>query len=528
MKPADFAASLTSLSGSKTGPERLTKFLTTLGPTFIKVGQFLALRPDIMPEEYCEALLRLTDQVAPTPWAEIREILRQELGADPERKFAHISEQSHAAGSLAQVHRATTHEGIRVAVKVQRPNLDQQVKTDLKRLRWLVQFVKASGINPLISPQEFTEELERWLAQELDFSQELRNTIRMYELLRDQPEVRVPRCFPELSSKRVLTTEFLDGILFSELIRLVQREEFELIDDMGFSRELLAERLIESALHQIFELRQFHADLHPGNIIAMAGNVIGLVDFGLTDLLDPVIEEQQVAYLRAIYDNDVSQMYRSVSQIFLPGRNTDMEAFRREFFSETSRWLGRIHVEEQDHGSRSPLAGYMIALMRLARVHDMQIPISGLSMYRTLLTSESVAHYLRGKADLRSVGARFFTQLQVKSLMESWGPDQVRMWLVDLHQLAHTGPGILQRFLTDLADGRFSLNVRSVTPSSEKRQASRRVRLITLAILSTSISLLLFLASQHAELLGRGATTLLWGCLLGIYVWIALLWRRLD
>ncbi len=530
MKQASSTTPQASTERVKTGPERLTALLIRLGPTFVKVGQLLALRPDILPEEYCEALLRLTDRAPPSPWPEIKEILRQDLGAEPEVVFAQISEECHAAGSLAQVHRATTHEGVKVAVKIQRPNLDKQVATDLKRIRWLAHFVKASGINPLISPHELTNELEAWLKQELDFSHELRNTERMHELLRGQPQVRVAQCFAKLSSKRVLTSEFLEGLLFSDLIRLVQREEFELIDDLGYNRDTLSERLIDSVLNQIFDLRQFHADLHPGNIIAMPGNVIGFVDFGLTDVLDPVIEEEQTAYLRAIYDNDVPQMYRSVAQIFIPGHETDSEAFRVEFFTETSRWLTRINAEDQDPngGGRSPLAGYMVALMRLARSHDMRVPAAGLSMYRTLLTSESVAHYLRGGADLRSVGARFFTQLQAKRLIESWGPDQVRMWLVDLHQLARTGPGILQRFLADLAEGRFSINVRSVTPSSERRQASRRARMITLAILSTSLSLLLFLAGQNEDVLGGGVVTALWAVLGVVLIWIAVLWRGLD
>jgi ubiquinone biosynthesis protein len=513
--------------GARPGPERLTRLLIRLGPTFIKIGQFLALRPDILPQDYCDELLRLVDRAPSTPWEVIRQTLRAELGDDPEKIFARISTRPLAAGSIAQVHLAETHQGERVAVKVQRPDLPARVKRDLRKIRWLARALKVSGIAPYISPTELVSELDRWLQQELDFTKELNSHTRMYEEMTGEMSVRIPQPFAEFSSPRVITTEYLHGTPFSDLIRLARRKDFEQIESLGFDRELLAERLIESSLHQIFRLRFFHADLHPGNIIAMSGNVIGLVDFGLTDVLDPTVEEVQTDYLSALYDNDTHRMHRAISQIFVPGENTDSEAFRRDFFSETNRWMSMLEDRPANGKGRSPTAGYMITLMRLARAHDMRPPISVLSMYRTLLTSESVAYHLGSEANLRGTGRSFFSELQLERVISSYHPDRVVARLMQLSELTRSGPSNFQQLLSDLAEGRFVLSVRSLESTQERRQANRRARLIALAILSLSLTVLLLLTAGQTGLWERVANRVIWVLLIGIYIWLAFIWRRL-
>lgn len=519
--PSDIGA------GLRPGPERLTRILIRLGPTFIKIGQFLALRPDLLPQEYCDELLRLADRVPPSPWEAIREIIRTDLGEDPKKLFAYIDEEPLAAGSIAQVHRAETLDGDEVTVKVQRPDLPARVRRDLRKLRLLARLLKVSGIAPYISPDELLAELERWLKQELDFTKELNNHTRMYDEMAGEKDVRVPRPFPVYSGARVITTEYLRGVPFSDLIRLARRGDFEQIERLGYDREVLATRLIQSALHQIFRLRFFHADLHPGNILALEGNVIGLVDFGLTDVLDPTVEGTQSDYLAALYTNDIHGMYRAISQIFVAGENTDAEAFRRDFFAETNRWLTLLEDANGDGAVRSPTAGYMVRLMRLARVHDMRPPISVLSMYRTLLSSESVAYHLRSGANLRDVGRDFFKEFQLERALAGYYPDRILAWLMQLNELARSGPSNFQQLLADLSEGRFVLSVRSLESAQGRRHANLRALLIALAVVSMSFALLLTLTVGQP---GEGARIMqwvLWPLLFGVYVWMAIIWRRL-
>ena len=513
--------------GRSPRPQRLREMLVRLGPIFVKIGQFLALRPDILPQEYCDELMQLVDQSPAEPWEAVRAILERELGEAPERRFRSIRRRPIAAGSIAQVHLARLHNGSTVAVKVQRPELEQRIEKDLRRVRWLARMLDGSGVSPFAAPDELVAELERWLHQELDFTLELRNQQRMYDAVSRDDIIRVPRSYPALSTSRVLTSEYLPGLPLSVVMRDLRSGEKDRIERRRLDTAILAERLIETALDQIFRLRFFHADMHPGNLIAMRGNVIGLVDFGLTDVLDPSVERRQADFLRAIYNDDVNGMYRAVSQVFIEGPRTSAEAFRRDFFSETSRFVAAKSDGGEAREGRSPTADYMVAVVRLARVHDMRLPTSVLSLYRTLLAAESVAHQLRSKADLGSVGRGFFRGLQIEKTLATFEPESLYAWLTQMNDLVRHGPGNLQQLLSDVSEGRFVLPVRSLESEQGRRSGNQRARMISLAIVSVALSMLL--SAGHVPALGGfSLTPLLWGALAVDLAAIALLWRRLE
>jgi ubiquinone biosynthesis protein len=514
------------IRGGAPRPRRLREMLVRLGPIFVKIGQFLALRPDILPQEYCDELMQLVDQSPAEPWEAIRAILVQELGDDPERRFRSIRRRPLAAGSIAQVHLARLHSGATVAVKVQRPNLEQRIEKDLRRVRWLARVLDWSGVSPFAAPDEVVAELERWLHEEVDFTRELRNQQKMYDATSREDIVRVARPYPALSTSRVLTSEYLSGMPLSTVMRDVRSGERHRLQRRGIDTAILAERLIEIALDQIFRFRFFHADMHPGNLIAMRGNVIGLVDFGLTDVLDPSVERRQADFLRAIYEDDVNGMYRAVSQVFIEGVNTNAEAFRRDFLAETSRFVAEKQDAHEGQG-RSSTADYMVAVVRLARVHDMRLPASVLSLYRTLLASESVAHQLRSSANLGSVGRGFFRGLQLEKTLATFEPDSLFAWLMQLNDLVRTGPGNLQQVLSDVSEGRFVLPVRSLESEQARRTGNQRARMISLAVISVALSMLLSTGGGPA-IGGYSLAPLLWGALGLDLAAIAFLWRKLE
>ncbi|HEX7154256.1 MAG TPA: AarF/ABC1/UbiB kinase family protein [Thermoanaerobaculia bacterium] len=518
---------LTVIRGGPIDPARLRRLLIRLGPMFVKIGQFLALRPDVLPQEYCDELLQLVDQAEPEPWENIRTTLVRELGAPPEEIFKSIRTKALAAGSIAQVHRATLHDGTRVVVKVQRTNLEERVKKDLRRVRWLARALDWSGVSPFTSPEEVVEELDRWLHQELDFTRELRSQQRMFDEMKSEPIVRVARPYVEYSTAKVVTSEYLPGLPFSRVMQILRESGPRALERLGIDSNILAEDLIETALHQIFRLRFFHADLHPGNLIAMRGNVIGLVDFGLTDVLDPSVERRQADFLSSIYGEDVTGMYRAVSQVFIEGPDTNAEAFRRDFFNETSRWLAEKN-DARDVTSRSPTAGYMVSVMRLARVHDMRLPTSVLSLYRSLLTAESVAYQLQSGATLGGVGQGFFRGLQIEKTLETFEPGRLIAWLMQINDLVRSGPGNFQQVLSDVADGRFILPVRTLDSEQSRRVGNQRTRLLTLSIVFLGLSLLIAMPARKLALFGVSLEPLLWAGLAIDFVAMFVLWRKLE
>ena len=263
------------------GPEGLRRLLERLGPTFIKLGQFLALRPDLIPREYTDELLRLLDDVEPFAWTDAVTIIEQDLG-DPTKLFRSINPRPIAAGSIAQVHLAELFDGTRVAIKILRPGIADRVRVDLRRARVIARLLRLAKVDLISSPRELVAELESWLLREIDLRNELNHITRLRRLTRKSTTEVIPKAYPEFSSSRVLTTEYIQGIPLIEILRALSSGERE-ISRRGWDidTEALAKNLLEATLRQMFRYRFFHADVHPGNLFALPNNTIGYVYFGL-------------------------------------------------------------------------------------------------------------------------------------------------------------------------------------------------------------------------------------------------------
>ncbi|MEW6729938.1 MAG: AarF/UbiB family protein [Acidobacteriota bacterium] len=517
------------------GPIGFRQSLERLGPTFIKIGQFLALRPDLVPQEYCDELMLLMDQVTPFSWEQAKAILKAELRGEPNEIFAYINPRPVAAGSLAQTHIARLKDGIEVAVKIQRPNILAKIERDLKRAKRLARLLEMSGSSFIISPRKLVEELARWLMQEVDFHHEMRNLTRLYELAAGSRFQKIPQPFPAYSTARVLTTEYLRGLPISELLLALHTDgsnREEQIDAFGIDRDQLATNLLWSSLVQIFRYQFFHADLHPGNLIALPGNIIGFVDFGLCDELDETIREGQMRYLSAFYSRDGNRMFGAISDILIPSEETDMEAFRAEFMTAIGPYLNRARKELSKNDSidnerdRSPTAQSLAGILRAARQHKLHVPAKVLSMYRALLTAETVAYKLGTEADLRSVGREFFSDLQLEELLRGVNTEALESTVLSMVPLLRDSPGQINKLLSELSEGRFEIKVSISEAPKLKRIRNQRLQLLVTSILSIGIALLLAIPTLPT-LLGISLRWLLWTALILLYAWIFLQWRRL-
>ena len=518
------------------GPVGFRKLLQRLGPTFIKIGQFLALRPDLVPQEYCDELMRLLDQVPSFSWQEAKTILTEDLGREPTDTFAYVNPEPVAAGSLAQVHVARLKDGTKVAIKIQRPNIRERVLRDLSRARLLARLFELSGVSLIASPREVVEELTGWMLQEIDFHHELENLSRLNRLADGSPFERIPRPYPHFCSSRVLTSEYLQGVPISQLLHTLRSdhpEETEPFEDLGIDRNRLATNLLSASLRQIFRYRFFHADLHPGNLLALPNNVVGFVDFGLCDELDEAVRERQMAYLYAVYTGNIELMFKSLMEILIPSEQTDIDAFRREFFTETSTWLRRRDVNGRDYTQfsrsrdQSPTGRWMVEVMRSARRHRLQVPSRILSMYRALLTAESVANHLTDELDLSSVGQQFFERMQVEEVLRVLEPKNAQPLLLSFGTLLRDSPGQLQQLLLELSNGRFTLNATVNETTRVRRAHNRRARLIATSILSVGIALLLTIPDLP-DLFGVSLAQLLSVALILVYIWIFIQWGKLE
>jgi ubiquinone biosynthesis protein len=266
----------TDLEGSARG-RHLRDMLDELGPTFVKFGQLLSTRPDIVPPDIVAELRSLQDDVRPFPFADVEQTIREDLGQPIERLFTEFEETPLAAASIGQVHRATLPNGRQVVVKVQRPNAPKQIEADLSLLYQAARLAK-ERIRALdfVDTNDIVDEFARSIRQELDYRMEGRNAEAFHKDFAGHPHVAVPRVYWTYTRARVLTLERLDGVQLADL-------DFEhwSLDQ----RRRLAYLITESWMTMIFRNGFFHGDPHPANILVLAPERIGLVDFGLTGKL---------------------------------------------------------------------------------------------------------------------------------------------------------------------------------------------------------------------------------------------------
>ncbi|MCF7886459.1 MAG: hypothetical protein K9M80_08185, partial [Candidatus Marinimicrobia bacterium] len=258
--------------------ERVRKALEDLGPTFVKFGQMLSIRPEILPAKFIKELQKLQDQVAPFPTDAAISIIEEDLEQDIDTIFKEFEEEPHAAASLAQVHRAQLHNGEQVIVKVQRPNIRSKIESDLDLLYNMAKIISRNISSELMyQPSELIDEFKHWIKKELNFNQEARNIERFKNHFKDNQDIRIHSVYWDYSSSRIITMEYIDGIRISDI---------EKIEEAGLDRKKIARIGAEITLTQIFDYGFFHGDPHPGNILVLEGNLIAPMDFGLVGSLD--------------------------------------------------------------------------------------------------------------------------------------------------------------------------------------------------------------------------------------------------
>jgi ubiquinone biosynthesis protein len=323
---ADEALSRVSL------PERVRHTLEDLGPTYIKIGQILSGRGDLLPPEYIQEFTKLLDSAEPCPYEDVARQIEAELGGPPDQVFASFEHTSIAAASIGQVHRAVLHSGDRVVVKVQRPDIEEMVRSDLGLLARQAAFLeKRSAVARNYSLSENIEELGYALTNELDYQTEAQNIARFYATYNDDPTLRIPRVYWEYSTRRVIVMEEIDGVPLSDRERL--RAE-------GYDLPAIAQVIVDFYLQQIFEDGLFHADPHPANLLA-AGDQVAVLDFGMVGVLSTRLREDLGDIFVAVITQNTEQLITVAVRMGLVTRATNLRELERDINRMLVRYLGR-------------------------------------------------------------------------------------------------------------------------------------------------------------------------------------------
>jgi ubiquinone biosynthesis protein len=350
---------------------RLRLALEECGGMFVKLGQLLSTRADLLPAAVTAELARLQDRVAPAPAAEVRELLEAELGRSVEEVFGEFDWEPIAAASIGQAYRARLPGGEPVIVKVQRPGIAAAVERDLLVLAELARAVETrTSWAGEYRVSELADEFAERLREELDFRLEARNASEIAANLAGMPQVRIPTVHQELSSARVLVLEWLDGVSIREVER---------IDRLGLARPALAEALLRCALQQMLIDGRFHADPHPGNVLVLPDGQLGLIDFGATGRLDPLQQASMRGMLVAVQRRDAGMLRQAVLEVATLRRNFDDEQLERALARFMARHLG---------SGAAPDAAMFNDLLQLFFTFGIVLPVEFSTFFRALVTLE--------------------------------------------------------------------------------------------------------------------------------------------
>ena len=321
---------------AKPVPERVRLALGELGPTFVKFGQIVSSRRDLVTDEYYVELCKLQTQVPPFPAAEAKAIIAEELGRPISEVFKRFQDKPVGSASIAQVHAARLADGTKVAVKVQRPDIEEVIELDLAVLLDLARFMdrhvpEISGVNPVGLVMEFSSILRK----ELDFNNEALNIERFEAQFADNPWIKVPTLYREFTTPRVLTMEFLSGSNIMDVTALERK---------GIDPAELAEHITELIYLQIFEYGFFHGDPHPGNMLVLPGGVTGLLDYGMMGTFSPPFRSSIAHLIAGLAERDHQQVMDSILEMSEEGfasnsgkMLTDVETFSEAHLNQPLR-----------------------------------------------------------------------------------------------------------------------------------------------------------------------------------------------
>lgn len=317
--------------GAVDGPERLRTALEELGGTFIKLGQMLALQPDILPFAYCNALYKLLDQVDPFSFDQVEQIVESELGRPIGELFDELDTVALATASIGQVHVAR-RAGRKLAVKVQRPNVQVEFAGDIALMRGAIRAIRFLRLRRLFWLIEPLSEFVAWTQEELDFRNEARYMDRLRRSTAGSKTEKVPEVVWLATSARVLTCEFLEGVTVLRYLRALESGDEvtqQRLAAQQFDADAFARNLIDNFLGDAFRHGIFHADLHPANLMILPGGQVGYLDFGITGLLSRYSRRHLVALTLAYTQGDLDGMCDSFFRVSELGERSDPEGFRR-------------------------------------------------------------------------------------------------------------------------------------------------------------------------------------------------------
>ena len=489
--------------------ERARLALEDLGPTFIKLGQILSARSDLIAPEFLREFKKLQDEVPDFSFSEVKQIVEGEFGFPPKELFSNFEEVPMAAASIAQVHRASLPDGEEVVVKVQRPGIAEKIKTDLQILLYLAPLVERHiPRSHLYSPVAVVEEFAAAVRRELDFTAEANHTERFYRNFEGDETVRIPRVYWDFTSQRVLTLERLEGIKINDIPALERAH---------IDRKKIAANGVNAFLKQIFEHGFFHADPHPGNFFVLDKEVIGLVDFGIVGRLNQETLRSLSNMFISFISHDLERLGDEVVNLGLPSEEFDVKGFNRDLFEFVDRYFGvplkRIRAEN-----------FINDMVRIAGRHGIRLPRDFILLGKTVFIIGGIGRELDPDFDFLEVAKPFAYDLIKKRLHPKKLFTNLIKTLSELSSSLESLPGQVSQILRRFRQGEFKLTIEHKGLEEEIKGRDRSTNRLTIGLV---VAALVIGSSTLVQSGGRihwaGICGFALAALLGLWLAIAIL-----
>ncbi len=446
-RPTNRFVTFSNNNGDSPGPapEELANDLEAMGPTFVKIGQILSSRPDIVPAPYMRALARLQDRVKPFSFAEVEETVERELGVRLSKAFAEFDPEPLAAASLGQVHRAKLRDGREVVVKIQRPHIREQIARDFEVIEEIVELLQQhTKLARRYQFENVLEEFERTLEHELDYQREAGNLRVIGENLKDFPHIRIPQPIADYTTHSVLTMEYVEGRKITKLTSLAR------IDLDGAA---LAEELFKAYLKQVLVDGLFHADPHPGNVYLTDKKEIALLDFGMVGRLAPGMQDKLIRLLLAIADGRSEEAATIAIDISETADRFDEPAFRRH--------IGQLIAEQRGSRlSQIEVGSTILEVCRSAAESGLLVPTELTMLGKTLLQLDQVGRTLDPAFDPNGAIRRNVSEILQQRMKSQFTSAAMFSSALEVKEFLGALPTRLSNILDSMADPQLELKIR--------------------------------------------------------------------
>jgi ubiquinone biosynthesis protein len=419
--------------------------LERLGPTFVKLGQLLSSRSDLLPSEFLKPLARLQDKVKPFPYQDVEFIVENELGAKISKLFSNFEREPMAAASLGQVHRAALHDGRSVVVKVQRPNIHEQIQEDFAALEEIAKVLhRHTEFGQRHELVKVLEEFESSIAHELDYRREATNLVTLANNLREFKRIRVPLPIDRYTTHKVLTMEYIEGTKITELSPLTQ---------LDLDGRALAEELFQAYLKQVLLDGTFHADPHPGNVFLTTDRRIALIDLGMVGYTTPAMQEHLLKMLLAVSEGDSDQAADVAIRISETANDFDEAQFRHKcaqlVAQQRSSTLGQMDLGKT-----------LLEVSRSAADTGLFVPIELTLLGKTLLQLDQVGRILSPDFDPNESVRRNASNILNRRVKSTLTEGKLFSSLLETKQFVGALPSRLNKILDAVGNAELNVNVK--------------------------------------------------------------------